>query len=248
VLLLPGIDPEATSTPLCAKVAGFSLHAARVVDASDRAGLERLCRYGLRAPFSQERLRLREDGRVVYQLRRPWPNAAGATCLVLEPVQLLRRLAALVPAPYTNLVRYHGLFAGRSQWRPRLPAPPNLSATGATGKVESRSAGEPDPARDGASAQSPPCDFDRGPRRRVLPWAQLLLRVFFVDALRCPRCSSAMVVLALISHPRVLRKILLHLGLPVDGPPVAPAAHRRDEGLLFDECDDPCATSARSPP
>ena len=50
---------------------------------------------------------------VVYHLRRPWPNAAGATCLVLDPTELLRRLAALVPAPYTNLGRYHGVLAGR---------------------------------------------------------------------------------------------------------------------------------------
>ena len=59
-----------------------------------------------------------------YHLRRPWPNAAGATCLLLDPTDLLRRLAALVPAPYANLVRYHGVFAGRSRSRARLPRPP----------------------------------------------------------------------------------------------------------------------------
>jgi len=37
-----GLDSPAMSTPLCAKVAGFSLHAARVVDAHDRDGLEKL--------------------------------------------------------------------------------------------------------------------------------------------------------------------------------------------------------------
>lgn len=40
----------------------------------------------------------------------------------------LRRLAALVAAPYTNLVRYHGVFAGRSRWRKRLPAPPRKTS------------------------------------------------------------------------------------------------------------------------
>ena len=114
---LHGLDPQAMSTPLCAKIAGFSLHAARLVHAHDRDALERLCRYGLRAPLSQERLTLRDDGRVVYHLRRPWPNATGAHCLVLEPTEFLRRLAALVPAPYANLVRYHGVFAGRSHKR-----------------------------------------------------------------------------------------------------------------------------------
>lgn len=62
--------------------------------------------------------------------RRPWPNPQGAHCLVLEPGEFLRRLAALVPAPYTNLVRYHGVFAGRSRWRKQLPAPPRKTPSG----------------------------------------------------------------------------------------------------------------------
>jgi hypothetical protein len=86
-------------------VAGFSLHAAQCVPAHDREALERLCRYGLRAPFSQERLSRRPDGKVVYRLRRPWPNASGATHLVLEPLDFLRRLAALVSFPYAHQVR-----------------------------------------------------------------------------------------------------------------------------------------------
>jgi hypothetical protein len=40
---------------LCANVEGFCLHAARTVAPADRSGLERLCRYGLRTSFSQER-------------------------------------------------------------------------------------------------------------------------------------------------------------------------------------------------
>jgi hypothetical protein len=84
-------------------------------------------------------------------------------------------------------------------------------------------------------------------RRRTLPWARLLVRVFFLDALTCPRCTASMVVLALISEPQVLRKILLHLGLPADLPPVAPAVHRCVEPPLFDE-DTASAQPARSPP
>ncbi|MFC1482477.1 transposase, partial [Myxococcota bacterium] len=101
---------------LCAAVRGFSLHAATAIAAEDRAGLERLCRYGLRAPFSLKRFSLLPDGRVRYELRRPWPTAGGATELVLDPLSLMERLAALVPKPYANLVRYHGVFANRSRF------------------------------------------------------------------------------------------------------------------------------------
>jgi hypothetical protein len=63
--LLPGMEGPASEgtagreedglrgKPLCASVAGFSLHAAQCVPAHDREALERLCRYGLRPPFSQ---------------------------------------------------------------------------------------------------------------------------------------------------------------------------------------------------
>jgi hypothetical protein len=246
-LALPEADPEGAAQPLCAKVAGFSLHVAHAVAASDRAGLERLCRYGLRAPFAQERLARRADGRVVYHLRRPWPNAPGATCLVLAPLDLLRRLAALVPAPYSYLVRYHGVVANRSRWRPRLPRPllggeaercqpgaaPAAAHAGVSG-AESGGGAEPEPGPQPAAEPTaataeaapvhPPSSTATAPsRRRPLPWAQLWFRVFFIDALRCPRCSAAMVVLALISDPKVVSKILRHLRLPTEPPPLARA-------------------------
>ncbi len=68
---LRGAKSPAPAKPFCGQVAGFSLHAGQSVEADDRAALERLCRYGLRVPFSQERLVLGKDGRVIYFLRRP---------------------------------------------------------------------------------------------------------------------------------------------------------------------------------
>jgi len=60
-------------------------------------------------------------------------------------------------------------------------------------------------------------------RRTPMPWAQLLHRVFFISAMRCPRCSGAMVILAFLSDPPVFTRILRHLRLPTVPPPVAPA-------------------------
>ena len=90
-------------------MAGFSLHTGQVVAAADREGLERLCRYGLRAPFAQRRLSMNGSGEVIYTLSRPWPNRSRVTELVLAPSELLRRLAALIPSPGTHLIRYHGV-------------------------------------------------------------------------------------------------------------------------------------------
>ncbi len=50
---------------------GFSLHAGVRIHGRDCEGLERLCRYAVRPPFSLHRLSRAEDGRLVYRRRRP---------------------------------------------------------------------------------------------------------------------------------------------------------------------------------
>ena len=66
-----------------AHLEGFDLDANLWVSATDRAGLERLCRYVLRPPLAQERLRRRSDGRVALELRTAWHD--GTRELVFEP-------------------------------------------------------------------------------------------------------------------------------------------------------------------
>ena len=73
-------------------------------------------------------------------------------------------------------------------------------------------------------------------RSRRLGWAQLLRRVLHIDALTCPECATSMTVIAFLTDPPVLRRILDHLGLPSSPPPLAPARSPLDEvGLFSDE-------------
>ena len=51
-----------------------------------------------------------------------------------------------------------------------------------------------------------------------LPWAVLLKRVFVTDALTCPKCQGRMKILAAITEPKAIRKILDHLGIPSEAP------------------------------
>jgi len=71
-------------------------------------------------------------------------------------------------------------------------------------------------------------DAGAGPETAAAPapawrWADLLRRVFALDVLACPRCGGRMRVLATIDDPAVIRRILAHLELPLDEPPLAPA-------------------------
>jgi hypothetical protein len=59
-------------------------------------------------------------------------------------------------------------------------------------------------------------------RPRHLPWADLLKRVFGVEALRC-ECGHSMRVIAAITEPTVAKRILECMGLPPRAPPLEPA-------------------------
>ena len=188
-----------TPKPLCASVQGFSLHAATTVHEDDRAGLERLCRYGLRAPFSMRRFSQLPDGRVRYELRRPWPTEGGTSELVLDPLDLMRRLAAIMPAPYSNMVRYHGVFASRSKYKSRLPPPggsehtAELELAGHSNDDDAAttpgvdSTGEAGQSADNQSDDQPDNQPDDQTTPRRFNWATLLKRALDVDALSCPQ-------------------------------------------------------------
>jgi hypothetical protein len=61
-------------------------------------------------------------------------------------------------------------------------------------------------------------DLSKLPRVSRLPWALLLKRVFLTDALKCPKCQGRMKILAAVTKPEAIRKILDHLGIPSEAP------------------------------
>ena len=91
--------------PRCVSISGISVHANVCVPAHDRMRLERLCRYAARPPVATERLSLLADARLLYRLKRGWRD--GTTHVIFQPLELLEKLAALVPPPRFNLVRYY---------------------------------------------------------------------------------------------------------------------------------------------
>jgi hypothetical protein len=89
-----------------ARIGGFDLHANTSVRTKNRPKLERLCRYLLRPPVAEGRLSFAPDGSVLLRLKTPWRD--GTSHIALQPVELLEKLAALIPRPYVNLIVYHG--------------------------------------------------------------------------------------------------------------------------------------------
>ena len=58
---------------------------------------------------------------------------------------------------------------------------------------------------------------------RYWSWAELMRRAFDLDVLACPRCGSRMRLIATVHDPRVIRRILAHLGLSCSGQSPGPA-------------------------
>ncbi|MBI3782975.1 MAG: transposase [Deltaproteobacteria bacterium] len=229
-------EPKANES-LHAHIEGFDLHAAVAVPAGDRKRLEHLCRYALRPPLAQERLELTADGKVVLRLRRTWRDGTRAICF--EPLELLEKLAAMIPKPRINLLIYHGVLAPHARQRSAAvrrahegaqrervspgegsaPGPVDLPGTAQGIETVTSGIAVAGPPGTGTSPRPPPGYT----RPKHYAWADLLQRTFSIDILECPECGGRLRFLATIETRAIVEKILRHLGLPVEAPAPAPA-------------------------
>ena len=208
----PAEEGEAPTPEGChARANGFDLHAGLVVPAGQRDRLERVCRYALRPPVTEERLHLTAEGQVRLELRQPWRD--GTTDVVFDPVELLGRLAVLVPRPRINLLLYYGVLGPRAAWRSEVVPSPASEDGRDTGVKES------------AAEQAREADPAETARRHVRGqcWASLMARTFGIDVLACPRCGGRLRLIALIEQAAVIDRILRHLGVPTEIPAPRPA-------------------------
>ena len=190
-------QPLAYDKPLCASLAGFTLHAATRAGGLDPAGREALLCYVLRPAIAQERLEHRPDGLVRILLKKAYSD--GTVAVVMDPLSLLCRLATSVPPPRLHTVRYAGVLAAGSQWRARItPAPPEAP------EVEE----EPD---------------RRWPVGGYRRWAELLARTFAVDVLCCPSCQGRMRLLAVIKESASIARYLAAAGEATEVPRRSPS-------------------------
>ena len=194
------VRPEdARADEPAAVVAGFNVHAKVAISAGDRARLERLCRYLARPPIAQERLTALADGRLRYEMKRPWRD--GTYAVVLEPLELLTRLAATVPPPRFHMIRFHGVVSSHSSLRSRVVPEPAPESGVRSRKVQLSLFG----------------DESAEPTRR--PWAWLLRHVFQIDVTSCPQCNAEMRWVEVATTPEAIARLLAKHGLAARPPP-----------------------------
>jgi Putative transposase len=156
-----------------------------------------------RPPFALERLRELAPERLLYEGTRPGLGVNGP--LLLTPLELLDRLAALLPPPRVHRHRYFGVLA------PNAPLRAAVTALAA--------APTPPPALPPELPAAEPAHR----RAARYAWALLLARIYEVFPLRCPRCGGEVRIIAFITDPTTVRDILAHRGEPTTPPRIARA-------------------------
>ena len=190
---------------------GVSVYARQVVHGRDRAQLERLCRYAMRPPLSQERLERLDDGRLELTLKSVWRD--GTRALLLSPDDLLVRLCAAVPPPWWNMVRYFGVLSSHSRHRSRVvPA-------------------QADPKRFApAPAPGDQLELFETQTQKRSRWGWLLRHVFRDDVETCRQCGGPMRWVEAATTPDAIGRLLAEHGQAPAWDGLGPRAPPRASG------------------
>ena len=217
---------------------GYNLEASVRIAAEDDFGREHLVRYCARPPLSLSRLVQLPNNKLGYRIKKLRNHRSKLR--IMTPLELLARLAALVPPPRHPLVRFHGAFAPRSSWRREVVPKPRDAEK--TKKRHEHSPPEPPPP------QSPPHASATRRHEAAAPliaetasltpnilaihhwerlnsgaliatstrvhWALLMRRTFDVDVLECPKCTGKLRILAVIGDRAIATQILDELHIP----------------------------------
>ena len=190
-----------------------------------------------------DRLR-KEDTALVYrcakQRSEPGSDKRGAKVdeLHLTPLELIDRIAALVPPPRTHRHRYFGVLAPNSPLRAAVTAlaTPAQPAKQVVVQAEPATTGEGAPGvapLDHASPSTPePAPPKRSPAHYL--WAVLIARIYEVFPLLCPLCGGQIRLIAFITEGTQIRRILDHIGVDSEPPHISPARGPP----LWDDCSD----------
>lgn len=177
------------------KHSGFSVDNSVMINAGDKAGIQRLTEYITRCPFSLARMVSEtKDGKIVYRASHanciPFPLSGDRTLMagiprnfeVFDPLDFLAEVTQHIPNKGEHQVRYYGWYSNKKRGmqekrcpelvegkKPELPTVPGLP--------------EPDTAY----------------RKKCrMTWAMLIKAVFEVDPLKCPTCGGTMKIISFI--------------------------------------------------
>jgi len=132
---------------------------------------------------------------------------------VLTPLELINRIAQLVPPPRTHRHRYYGVLAPNSPLRGAVTAMAQVASPELCAPVTG------DAHTDAGTTIAKP--KPRPPSHYL--WAALIARIYEVFPLICPVCRGQMRIIAFITFSADIHKILEHIGVEPEAPRITPA-------------------------
>ncbi len=228
------------NSPNAGDFGGFGVHAGVTVSKHDRESRERLVRYCARPALSLERMTMTDDGMIAYRLRHV--QKGRATHRLMNPLEFMARLSALIPTPRHPLLRFYGVFAPHSKWRelcvpnetkehlscetpdenpvnsgkPRTVLSKYVTPGAAVAACYEVVSAKADGAR--AAEMGLRCGSFPGINAWRIDWATLLKRTYDVDVLACS-CGGRIRFVELVTDAERARDVLHSLGLPSEPPP-----------------------------
>ena len=180
---------------------GFSVNNSVLLDGGDHHARQALAQYVARAPLSLQELTYDAVGAKVLYHTAYNPYFKQNTTL-WEASDFIAALTQFIPPWGVRHIHYYGLYSSRckARWH-RWPHVVRVAPTGWKDSHAEQPPVNPAPSQ----VQTVPQAACRS------AWARLIAKVYEIDPLVCPRCGSQMKLIAVITDPSEVRKILRHL-------------------------------------
>jgi len=183
---------------------GFSIDNGVRIPASSEKTRQALSQYISRPPLSLSKILFEQfSGIVLYH--SSYNDYFKRNQQLFSVQDFIAQLTQHVPLKGLRYIRRYGLYSSRT--RGKWLSKPHVLRLAPAGWKNTH----PDSCGTPESMAPPDTDFGPWAKESQAAWARLLAKIFHVDPLRCRKCGSEMRVLAVITDPDEVRKILKHL-------------------------------------
>ncbi len=195
------ITQQFAETLLCWNHSRFSVDNSVRLDGGDHHARQALAQYIARAPLSLQKLTCDSlGGKILYHISyNPWFKQ---NTTLWNAADFIAALTQFIPPWGVRSIHYYGLYSSRC--KARWQHIPHVARVTPVGWRDSH-------AQQLSTDAAPPKTRTVPQRACRWAWARLIAKVYEVDPLICPHCGSEMKLIAVITDPAEVRKILRHL-------------------------------------
>jgi len=206
------INQDRADNLLTWRHSGFSFDVSILLPGGNSKKRESLAQYLARPPISLKKVSFESfGGKVLFHTS--FNEYFKENLKLFDSSDFIALLTQHIAPKGVQYLRRYGLYSSRS--RGKWADKPHVAALAPEGWKQKH----PD-SQDSYEPQNNHCpDLSVCSAERRAAWARLIAKVYEVDPMVCARCGSSMRVLAIITDPEEVKKILRHLAKTGKPPP-----------------------------